>query len=74
MTMFIRCKHTGEEYEITDREIGEKIQCPCCGEKFVVDDTVLPEDVYVAALIRKTEAIVLRNEPVLGFPFVTTAS
>lgn len=61
--MFIHCKKTGEEYEITDREIGEKVECPCCGEKFVVDDSVFPEDVYTAALIRKTEAIALRNEP-----------
>ena len=29
--MFIHCKKTGEEYEITDREIGEKVECPCCG-------------------------------------------
>ena len=63
LSMFIRCKKTGEEYEITDREIGEKVECPCCGEKFVVDDTVLSADVYTAALIRKTEAVMLRNEP-----------
>ena len=55
--MLIRCKKTGEEYEITDREIGEKIECPCCGEKFVVDDKILPRGVYVAALVRKTEVI-----------------
>ena len=63
MIMLIHCKKTGEEYEITDREIGERVECPCCGEKFVVDDTILPADVYTAALIRKTEAIVLRDEP-----------
>ena len=62
--MFIRCKKTGEEYEITDREIGEKVECPCCGEKFVVDDALLPENIYEAALIRKSEAIALRDEPV----------
>ena len=61
--MLIRCKKTGEEYEITDREIGEKIECPCCGEKFVVDDALLPENVYEAALIRKSEAVVLQGEP-----------
>jgi len=46
------CKKTGEEYEITDREIGEKIECPCCGEEYVVDWTVLPGDVYEAASLR----------------------
>ena len=60
--MFIHCKKTGEEYEITDREIGERVECPCCGEKFVVDDTILPADVYTAALIRKTEAIAMWKE------------
>jgi len=55
--MFMICKKTGEEYEITDREIGEKIECPCCGEEYVVDWTVLPGDVYEAALIRKTEQV-----------------
>ena len=61
--MLIRCKKTGEEYEITDREIGEKIECPCCGEKFVVDDLIISDAAYTAALIRKTEALMLRNEP-----------
>lgn len=61
--MIIYCKKTDEEYEITDREIGERVECPSCGGKFVVNDSVLPADVYVAALIRKTEAAVLRDEP-----------
>lgn len=61
--MVIKCKKTGEEYAITDREIGEKIECPCCGEKFVVDDALLPKNVYEAALIRKSEAIAIRDEP-----------
>ena len=61
--MFISCKKTGEEYEITDREIGEKVECPCCGEKFVVDDLIISDAAYTAALIRKTEAVMLRNEP-----------
>ena len=61
--MFIHCKKTGEEYEITDREIGEKVECPCCGEKFVVDDLVISDGAYTAALIRKTEELMLRNEP-----------
>ena len=61
--MLIHCKKTGEKYEITDREIGEKIECPCCGEKFIVDDALLPKDIYEAAQIRKTEALALRDEP-----------
>ena len=63
--MLIRCKNTNEEYEITDKEIGEKIECPCCGEKFIVDDKVLPRDAYEASLIRKTEAIVSGSKAIV---------
>ena len=55
--MLIKCNKTGEEYEITDREVGEKIECPCCGEKYVVDENVIPADDYAVCIVRKTAAI-----------------
>ena len=64
MSMLIRCKKSGKEFEITDNEVGVKIKCPCCGERLLVDDSVLPSDVYTATLIRKTEVIALEPDTI----------
>ena len=59
MTIF--CKRVDAECEITDLEVGEQVVCPCCGDKFVVDDQILPRDAYEDALFRKSKILLVEG-------------